>query len=163
MAIDKLYYTFTQNPEIGIVGVRGVTCLTESTRFYDPSNNPVNGLVYNVDELEKGEYRGEDLKGFYTNIIAVDDSIIAIRGSALVGVDRFFDINTNIGFGIEAVVKILNRGFEAAVIDMFIISNEYTDIDSSVIDELTSQLNLTYPVTVDSLNITKNFVVDVEL
>jgi len=163
MAIDKLYYTFTQNPEIGIVGVRGVTCLTESTRFYDPSNNPVNGLVYNVDELERGEYRGEDLKGFYTNIIAVDDSIIAIRGSALVGVDRFFDINTNIGFGIEAVVKILNRGFEAAVIDMFIISNEYTDIDSSVIDELTSQLNLTYPVTVDSLNITKNFVVDVEL
>jgi len=163
MAIDKLYYTFTENPEIGIVGVRGVSQITGSTRFYDPNNNPVNGIVYNVDDIEKGEYRGSDLKGFYTDIIAVDDSVIAIRGSALVGVDKFFEVHTNIGFGIEAVINILKRGYEAAVIDMFIISNEYTDIDSSVIDEITSKMNLTYPITVDSLNITKNFVVDVEL
>jgi len=163
IAIDKLYYTFTENPEIGVVGVRGVSQIVGSTRLYDSNNNPVNGVVYNVDNIEKGSYCGSDSKGFYTDIIAVDDSVIAIRGSVLMGVDKFFEVYTDFGFGIEAVINILKRGYKSAVIDMFVISNEYTDIGSSVIDDITSKLNLTYPITVDSLNITKNFVVDVEL
>jgi hypothetical protein len=120
-------------------------------------------MVYNVVDAVKGQYVGEDVKGFYTDVIAVDDSMIAIRGKALLAIGALFEVNTNIGFGIEAVVKLLRYGYEAVVIDMFIISNDYTDIDPSVIDEIASQLKLTYPITVNSLNISKNFVVDVEL
>lgn len=162
-AIDKLVYTFESNPDIGLVGVRGVSCINDSVRLYDKSNTPLNGLVYNVVDAVKGQYVGEDVKGFYTDVIAVDDSVIAIRGKALLAIGALFEVNTNIGFGIEAVIKLLRYGYEAVVVDMFIISNDYTDIDPSVIDEIASQLKLTYPITVNSLNISKNFVVDVEL
>lgn len=162
-AIAKLEHVFTTQPNIGMVGVKGVTTLNKSVELYHLDNTPLNGIVYNVKDTNKGEYHGTDKKGYFTNIIAVDDSIMVIRGSILKNIEKLFTVDTNDGYGIEATVQVLRSGYGVAVIDMFVISNEYTDINSEIVEDICSKLNLDLPLSVTSLNVDNTFIVDVEV
>lgn len=161
--VAKLYYVFDSRPDVGIVGIRGVSELNDGVCLYDPQNNPLNGLVYNITDIQNGQYIGENQKGFHTNVVAVDDSIIAIRGKVLLSMEKLFSISTDTGYGIEASINVLKLGYTVSVADIFAISSDNTDLSSEEISNITSQLEVKYPVSVDSLNIVKNFIIDVEL
>ena len=163
IAIPKLEYVFSTKPEIGIIGVKGITKINEYVELYNIENNPLNGIVYNNIDPKKGEYVGTNTKGFFTDIIAMDDSFIAIRGKVLHNIDKLFSISTNYGFGIEAVIKVLNTGYGSGIIDLFVISSEHTNINIESISDICDKLNLTLPLSIEDLNISKNFIVDVEL
>lgn len=151
MTTEKLKHIFTTQPNVGMVGVKGVKTLNPVVDMYHTDNTPLNGLVYNVKDANTGEYLGTDKKGYFIDVISVDDSIMCIRGSILKKHNKLFDIDLDRGFGIEATVKILKAGYHVAVIDMFVISNEYTDVDGEMIYHICDKLNLTFPVTVESL------------
>jgi len=162
-AIAKLEHVFSEKPELGMVGVKGVLKLNKSLNLYHEDNVPVNGIIYNVVDHQRGEYFGTDKKGYFTNVVAVDDSFIAVRGSVLKNIRELFTIPTNHGFGIEATIKVLKSGYDVAVIDFFVISNGYTDANAVMVSDICTQLNLEKSVSVQDLNLTKNFIVDVEL
>ena len=162
-AVAKLEHVFSTKPELGMVGVKGVLKLNDSVDLYHKDNIPVNGIVYNVIDQQRGEYFGTDKKGYFTNVVAVDDSFMAIRGSVLKNIQGLFSLAVNNGFGIDATIKILKSGYDVAVIDLFVISNSYTDIKSEIISDICKLLNLGKSVSVQDLELTKNFIVDVEL
>lgn len=162
-AIAKLEHVFNTNIDVGVIGVRGVGVLNKSVNLYHSDNNPSNGIVYNVDDLMTGTYQGENKKGFFTNVVSVDDSLIAVRGSVLKSVDNVFTVNTDTGFGIDISVRTLRYGYLVATIDMFIISNEYTDVTSDTIEYVCGELGLDLPISCETFKVDKNFIVDVEL
>ena len=162
-AIAKLEHVFSAKPELGMVGVKGVLKLNKSLDLYHTDNMPVNGIIYNVVDHQRGEYLGTDKKGYFTNVVAVDDSFIAVRGSVLKNIPELFTIPINNGFGIEATIKILKSGYDVAVIDFFVISNHYTNANAVMVRDICTQLNLPESISIEDLNLTKNFIVDVEL
>lgn len=162
---EKLEYVFSTQENVGMVGVKGVLSLNPNCELYHNNNRPLNGIVYNVKDLQNGEYYGTNKKGYFTNVIAVDDSFMAIRGSVIknIGNNTLFNINTNDGYGIDATINILKFGYQVSIIDAFIISNEYTNVNYEIIEDICSKINLKLPASIDTLNIVNNFIVDVEV
>jgi len=162
--IDKITMIFNDKPNIGVVGVVGVKELHSGRDLYSNDNTPLNGIVYTIDEdSNKGEHIQYSVNGFYDDVVAVDDSIFAVRGSLLLNDDFSFDYDSDIGYGIELSIKAINYGYDVAVADILVVSQTNTNISYDVIDDIIQLTNSKYPVNIKTLLKNINSIIDIEL
>jgi len=161
---DKISMIFSDTHNVGVVGVAGVKELHTGRNLYSNDNTPLNGIIYTTDkENNKGEHVQYSKTGFYTDAVAVDDSIIAVRGSLLLNDDFSFEYDSSIGFGIELSIKAIKYGYDVAVADILVVSENKSNIDYEIIDNIVSLSESTYPVNVKTLGKNINSVIDIEL
>ena len=162
--VDKLSMIFSDKPNIGVVGVAGVKEIHSGRRLYSNDNTPLNGIVYTIDEeTNKGEHVQYSKNGFYDDVVAVDDSIIAVRGSLLLHNEFSLDCDSSIGFGIELSIKSINYGYDVGVADILVVSSENTDIDAEIIDGIVSTTNSKYPINIKTLSKNINSIISIDL
>ena len=162
---EKLSFLFNEKPNISVVGVMGARELHIGENLYAEKNQPVNGIIYAVDK-DKGEYIEYTKKGLY-DVVALDDSLIAVRGSQLVSMGdwNLFDFEVDKGFGVEIAIKSRRDGNNVVAADLGVISEDSTDIDGGVMTDLIKHQGFNDTVTIDNITVKVdiNSVVDVEL
>ena len=162
--MDKIDYLFSNKINVGVVGVVGIKTINNNVKLYDNTNTPLNSIIYaDSNNISKKEHFKYSNNGFYDNVVAIDDSIIAMRGGMIIDNDFRFDLDTMFGFGIEATVKAIQYGYDTVCADMMVATNDDTNISFSYIDDVVSKLNLTYPVSYDTIKTNNNFIIDVVL
>lgn len=162
--VEKVSMIFESKPNVGVIGVLGVKEVHSGRSMYEKDNLPHNGIIYTVDiEADKGEQLQYSKSGFYDNIVGVDDSIIAIRGSLLIDGSITIESDTDEGFGIEISIKNILAGFDTVVADIMVVSETNTNHDHTVVDSIISLLNLSYPIKSSTLGEKVNSVVDIDI
>jgi hypothetical protein len=162
---EKINMIFEDSPNTGIVGVLGTKEIHNDVSLYSVENKPVNGIIYaRENNVEKGDHIQYSKNGFFDDIVAIDDSIIAVRGSLLLENDALlFDCDCDEGYGIEIALKSVMNGYNTVVADILVVSKEKSERDFTIIDKIVKPLGLEYPITVSSLGKTINSVVEIEL
>lgn len=172
--IEKINYVFDERKDIGVVGVVGVEKISETGWWLSPENNPVgHQVISTVDGVAgSGEYVKYGPVGFYDKVVAVDNSIFAVRGSVLKdGID--FDVDTlksdvNM-YAMDFCVNALQRGFKIAVADIltFHHSRRNTNInpqwEASKLEFNKKYTHIGFPIDVDKFKFDESEVVDVEI
>ncbi len=163
--IEKVSMIFEDSPNTAVVGVLGTKTLHSGRSLYNIDNRPVNGIIYsNADNIDKGEHIQYSKNGFYDDIVAIDDSIIAVRGSLLIDNDDLsFESECDEGYGIEIALKAIMNGYNAVVADILVVSKEKSELNFTIIDGVVKALGLKFPITAKSLGKTISSVVDIEL
>ena len=162
---EKLSMIFTDRPDVAVVGVVGTRQLNSGRSLYDKDNRPVNGIIYTSDIVNnKGEHIQYSKNGFYDNIVAIDDSIFAMRGSILLNnTNQLFDMDLNQGYGIEIALKSILDGHNIVVADILVVSKNKTDMEFKIIDNIATHVGLSYPINVQSLGKKINSIVDINI
>ena len=163
--LEKMTIIFEEKPDIAIVGVLGTKTLHSGRSLYDVDNRPVNGIIYaDENNSDKGQHIQYSKNGFYDDIVSLDDSIIAIRGSLLLDDDNLLlECDSDEGYGIEIALKSIMNGYRTAVADILVVSKDNTNRDFKVVDNIVKQLGLQYPITASSLGQKINSIVDIEI
>ena len=161
---DKVSMIFEEKPEVGVLGVLGVKQLNSGRDLYEVDNQPLNGIIYAVDvENEKGQHIQYSKNGFFDDIVAVDDSVIAIRGSLFLNHGIRLESDVDRGYGIEIAVKSLMSGYKVVAADILVVSDDNTNLSHDDIDKVVRSLNLTYPVSANNLFDKSNSVMDIDI
>jgi len=161
---QKLSVIFNERPDVAVVGVVGTQQLNSGRSLYDGDNRPVNGIIYTLDiESNKGEHIQYTKNGFYDNIVAIDDSIFAVRSKLLLNDNLLFDIDSNECYGIELALKCILQGYNVVVADILVVSKDKTNREFKTIDSIVTKLGLSYPVNIQSLGKKLNSVVDINI
>jgi hypothetical protein len=162
MLNEKLDFVFTHQPNLGVLGVAGVKELHSGKELYNKVNSPLNGLVYTTENDNNGMHILYSDRCYYEDVIALDDSFIAVKGS-LINKGFKLEVDTNVGYGIEFAQKAISFGYNSAVADILILSDSKTNISFEGVDRVVSDLNLSYPVKPSSVIRSTNSVIDIEL
>ena len=152
LCVEKLEYIFTTQHNVGVVGIAGVKKLNSQKNMYDPDNNPVNGVFVGTQHKKFSDV------GYYTNVVGVDDTFIAIRGKFILNNNIAFK-NINTGIGINIAFDAIKAGYDVVCADIDISILEHNDVHSTAINYLVNEYCLTYPVQYGNIGIS----VDVEL
>jgi len=164
LAMDKISMIFDEKPNVGVIGVMGAKTLHSGKSLYEASNSPVNGIVYTMNEDDdKGEHVQYSKNGFYDNVVAVDDSVFAVRGSLLLDNDMTLESESDSGYGIEMSIKSNLNGYSVVVADILVLTEDRTTPSSDIIGGIVSNMNLHYPITSVSLGKNINSVVDIDI
>lgn len=163
MAVNKVAIAFDSMPQIGVIGVLGVKEIHRGRALYNPDNKPVNGIMFKQDGSNNvAEHIQYSENGFYDDVVAIDDSFIAIRGSALLnGLRWHTDINR--GVGLEIAINALRMGYEVAVADILVLTHEPTELHHTEIESVLDQINVSIPVNIKNVAVKSNSVVDIEI
>ena len=162
--VDKISMIFTDTPNVGVVGVVGVKELHSGRDLYSIDNSPLNSIIYTIDkENDKGEHVQYSKSGFYDNVVAIDDSIIAIRGSMLLNNDFSFECDSSIGFGIEIAIKAIKYGYDVTVADILVVSSTHTNVSHDIVDDMVQLTNAKYPINIKTLGKHINSIIDIDL
>ena len=166
IATEKIEHIFTEMPNVGVVGVMGVKELNSDAQLYHFNNKPVNGIIYSIDgEADNGEHVQYSQNGFYDDVVAIDDSIIAVRGELFVNNTISFDNDVNSGFGIEASIKAIKKGYGVVVADILVVSNDRNTPTFGDVDKIISNIDADaeYPISKEQFKINTDFIVDIDL
>lgn len=162
--INKLQLLFEEKQDIGIVGVLGVKELHRGRNMYSFDNTPLNSIIYTIDrDIDKGEHIEYSKRGFYDYAVAVDDSIIAIRGSLLFSDSLTLECDLSEGYGIELCVKAIRAGYSIGIADILVVTSNHIDIDRTIIEKISTKLNLEFPINIKTIKKNLNSVVNIEL
>jgi len=149
---DKLSIIFKEMPNVGVVGVVGTKQLHKGASLYSIENQPVNGIIYARDvKNDKGEHIQYSKNGFYNEIVAIDDSIIAIRACLFIEDGIKFESNTDEGYGIEIAIKSILNGYDTVVADILVVSHQEHNHNYKTINKIVDGLGVSFPITPASL------------
>ena len=163
LVMDKLELIFNELPNMMVVGVVGVNELHRGRNLYNIDNKPVNSIIYKkVDSDTEGEHIKYSDQGFYTNVVGVDDSIIAVRGS-FINSGFMFTCDTNTGFGIDVAINATKQGYDVGVADILVVSKNTSDVDYNDIESVLDAIDVSLPVNIKNISNKGNSLVDVEI
>ncbi len=167
LALEKLEHIFaTEN--VDIVGVMGVRCVNRGRDLYDYDNKPVNGIMHKVVTTSADgttDNVGEHIcycNGYFTDVVGIDDSMIAIRGSYLLENEDIFDVNDNQGYGLSLVLDSRAKGVSVACADILVLSEDNTNISHNIVGDIVDRFNIDMPVSITS-SFDKRLNIDIEV
>lgn len=171
--IDKVKFIFNDRPDIGIVGVVGIESISEDGFWLNPENKPLGHNILGKDgTVGQGDYRQYGSVGVFDKVVAIDNSIIIVRGS-LIKDGLTFDRDTlkkdNNMYGMDISIQALQMGYKVAVADILTFHNSKRnmimsdDWNSSKILFNEKYKDLSFPITIDSFEFDESEVVDVEI
>jgi hypothetical protein len=120
--IEKLELVFSEKPEIGMVGVEGVSVLSENYQVGYNSGHYVQGNP--MSNIGDGSHIANAMGiGFFPGMSSVSHYIFAVRGSLIIdGVlpDMVTIPNDKTLYAIDMSMQVMQRGYEVAVIDALV-------------------------------------------
>ena len=172
--VEKINFLFSERSDIGVVGAVGVESISNDTFWMSPENRPLGHMVLGGDgkSIGKGDYRKFGPIGMFDKVVAIDNSIIIVRGS-LIRDGLTFDGDTlksdSNMYGMDISIQALQKGFKVAVADILTFHNSKRNLtmnDEWVASKMLfneKYKDLTFPITVDSFEFDESEVVDVEI
>ncbi len=162
--LSKLDMVFTERPEVGVLGVVGVKEIHSGRTLYGAENKPVNGIVYsNESNPSEGSHIQFSNSGYFKDIVAVDDSVFAVRGELLLKNNFQFKSLGDVGMGIDVSIQAIESGYEVAVADMLVVSSKNTDVSQEDVLAVVETLGVDFPVNSKTLGQVVNSVIDIEI
>jgi hypothetical protein len=173
--LEKIKYVFEQKSEIGVVGVIGTEEIHKDSFWLDDKNKYHGHMILNEkhEKTGKGEHSIFGDIGFFTDIVNIDNSFFAVRGSLLNKNDFDFGLdvmmNDNYFYASNVCIQSLLKGFKVAVADILIYHNsdskpnvgvEYMECRRKFFEKYS---DIEFPITINSFDIDKSEVMEISL
>jgi hypothetical protein len=170
---EKLTLLFDTKPNISIVGVLGTSEVTDNFEWWMNDPDKLRGhILQNIGDGQKSQHLVKGPVGFYDDIVAIDKSLMVVKGKVLRDI-QFDDVNCQDElYNIDFCLQALQKGFNIAVADILIYKDIMPINNSEKFEWITTKNNLInkwtgrglqFPITTNSFNIKRNEVMEIEL
>jgi len=123
--IDKINTVFSEKPEIGVLGVKGVKQISKEGWWFDEKNKPVGHIIEGIDgkNITEGKHTVYGTVGYIDDVTAVEGCLLAVRSSIFKS-DVAFDTKTykydRDMYAMDLCVQALLKGYKVCVADILI-------------------------------------------
>jgi hypothetical protein len=129
--VSKLELMFSEKKDVGLVGVVGVTELSENCRWWDNKPDKLKGHIIQ-ENGQQAYHMVKGMVGYSDDLVAVDGLCFAVRADLLLGGLRFDDTFKGFHFyDLDICCQILSMGHKIAIADILVLHKSIGDISKS--------------------------------